>query len=109
MVYKQLLVQRAQIIGFNFHTHVQKKYLTVDKDDIATLSKLKSQKNLKEIIDQIKEDGEILVELFTGTNCTKHLEPIGITSSENDGLYTFRIKLDCCILGLLNRSTKKEQ
>ena len=51
-----------------------KRYLPVDQDNIATPSKLKQWKYLKDIMDKISNRDDISVGLLIGTNFIKALE-----------------------------------
>ena len=86
-----------------------KKYLPVDRDDIATPSKLQKWKHLEGIIDKIAKDDKISVGLLIGANCTKALEPIDIIPSKNNGPYAFRTKLGWCIVGPVNGSNCRKE
>ena len=86
-----------------------KKYLPVDKEDVATPSKLKQRKHLESIVGKISQKEDISVGLLIGANCAKALEPIDIIPSKNNGPYVFKkTKLGWCIVGPVNGTSRKE-
>ena len=74
--------------------------MPVDKEDVATPSKLKQWKHLESIVGKICQKEDISVWLLIGASCTKSLEPIDIIPSKNDGPYAFKTKLGWCIVGI---------
>ena len=85
-----------------------KKYLPVDKEDVATPSKLQQWKHLESIVGKISQKEDISVGLLIGANCAKALEPIDIIPSKNDGPYAFKTKLGWCIVGPVHGTSRKE-
>ena len=53
-----------------------KKYWTLGRKNVATLSKLKQWVYLERTLDNINEDDNIYVGLLIGANCMKTMEPI---------------------------------
>ena len=84
-----------------------KKYLPVDQDDIAALSKLKQWKYLEGIMDKISKRDDFSVGLLIGANCRKALEPLNIIPSCDNGPYAFQTRLGWCIVGPVNRGNRK--
>ena len=82
--------------------------MPVDKEDVATPSKLKQWKHLESIVDKISQKEDISVGLLIGANCADTLEPIDIIPSKNDGQYAFKVKLGWCIVGPVNGTSRKE-
>ena len=82
--------------------------MPVDKEDVATLSKLKQWKHLESIVDKISQKEDISVGLLIGANCAEALEPTDIIPSKNDGQYAFKVKLGWCIVGPVNGTSRKE-
>ena len=62
----------------------------VDKEDVATPSKLKQCKHLESIVGKISQKEDITVGLLIRANCLKALEPIDIKPSKNDEPYVFK-------------------
>ena len=48
------------------------------------------------------------VGLLIGTDCTNVLGQINIKPKKNDGPYSFKTKLDLCIVGLVNYTSRNE-
>ena len=85
-----------------------KKYLPVEKEDVATPSKLKQWKHLDSIVGKISQKEGISAGLMIGANCAKALEPIDMILSKNEGPYAFKTKFGWCIVGLVNGTRRKE-
>ena len=85
-----------------------KKYLPVDKEDVATPSKLKQWKHLESIVAKISQKEDISVGLLIRANYAKALEPIHIISSKNDGSYVFKTNFGWCTVGPVNGTSRKE-
>ena len=84
------------------------KYLPVDKEDVATTSRLKQWKHLESIVGKISEKEYISVGLLIGANYAKALEPVDIIPNKNDGPYAFKTKLGWCIVGSVNGTSRKK-
>ena len=85
-----------------------KKYLPVDKEDVAKTSKLKQWKHLESTVGKISQKEDISVGFLIGANCAKALEPIDIIPSKNDGPYALKTKLGWCIVGPVNGTSRKK-
>ena len=59
--------------------------------------------------EEIKEDGNINVELLIGANCTRALEPIKVIPSRNDGPYLMKTVLGWCIVGPISYRNQSER
>ena len=113
---KTMVVKGLRVISGNGDSHdwfelqdtYTKKYLPVDKEDVARPSKLKQWKHLESIVGKISQKEDISVGLWIGANCANALETIDIIPSKNDGTYAFKTKLGWCIVGPINRTSRKE-
>ena len=113
---KAMVVKGLKVTSGNGDSHdwlelpdiYAKKYLPVDKEYVATLSKLKQWKHLESIASKISPKEEISVGLLIGVKCAKALERIDIIPSKNDGPYAFKIKLGRYIVGPVNGTSRKE-
>ena len=77
-----------------------KKYLPIDKEDVATPSKIKQWGYLQKIFDEISEDDNIFVGLMIGGTCTKTLGPIDVIPSKNIDLMQSKQCLDGLLLSM---------
>ena len=82
--------------------------MPVDKEDVATPSKLKQWKHLESIVGKISQREDISVGLLIGANCARALEPTEIIPSRNDGPYAFKTKLGWCIVGPINGTSRNK-
>ena len=113
---KTMVVKGLRVISGNGDSHdwfglqdtYTKKYLPVDKENVARPSKLKQWKHLESIVGKISQKEDISVGLWIGANCANALETIDIIPSKNDGTYAFKTKLGWCIVGPINRTSRKE-
>ena len=80
----------------------------MEREEIATPSKIKKWDYLKFISREITQQDDIEIGTLIGANCIKALEPLEIISSRNDGPYAQRTKLGWCIVGpIINKSSNK--
>ena len=81
-----------------------KNCLPTEKEETVTPDKIKRWEHLKPISKVITHMENIEAEMPSGGNCIKALEPMGIISSRNGGLYAYRKKLGWCIVGPITTS-----
>ena len=96
------------MIGSNFKIHTPRSTCQLTKKMLQRPSKLKQWKHLESIVGKISQKEDISVGLWIGANCANALETIDIIPSKNDGTYAFKTKLGWCIVGPINRTSRKE-
>ena len=67
--------------------------IPVDKEEGATLAKIKEWKHLRSTSNEIVQRGDIQVGLLIGANCMKALEPTKTIHSKGGGLYAYKTRL----------------
>ena len=83
-----------------------RREIPVDKEEIATPDKIKEQKHLRSISNEIVQKDDVQVGLLIGANCMKVLEPTKIIHSEGGGPYVCKTKLGWCVVGPTNCISK---
>ena len=76
--------------------------IPVDKEEIATPTKVREWKYLQPISNEIVQNDDVHVGLLIGENCMKALEPTGILQSQDVGPYAYKTRLGWCVVGPLN-------
>ena len=113
---KAMVVKELRVTSGNDDSHdwlelpdtYIKRYSPVDKEDVATSSKLKQWKHLESTVGKISQKEDISVRLLIGANCAKALGLNRIIPSKNDGPYAFKTKLGWYIAGPVNGTIRKE-
>ena len=81
-----------------------KNCLPIEKEETVTPDKIERWEYLKPISRVIIQMENIEVEMPNGGDYIKALEPMGIISSRNGGLYAYSKKLEWCIVGPITTS-----
>ena len=106
MVSKQVLGARDQIHWVKLPKLYTRKEIPVDPTEVATPLKLKRWCYLDCIAGKIASDDAVSIDVLTGANCAKALEPIDFIASKNGGLYALETVLGWCVVGPIGRSCK---
>ena len=87
------------VVCCHFQDYMQEEIL-VDKEEIATPSKIKKWKHLSSITNEIEQRNDVQVGLLIGANCMKVLEPRKIIHW--GGPYAYKTRLGWCVVGPIN-------
>ena len=79
-----------------------RREIPVDKEEIATPTKIKEWKHLKSISNETVQRDDVQVGLQIGANCMKAVEPTRIIYSEGGGPYAYKTRLGWCVVGPIN-------
>ena len=108
-----MLLEDIKVTGMNgdgslllFPELCTRREIPVDKEEIATLAKIKEWKHLRPISNEIVQRDDVQVGLLIGANCMKALEPTRIIHSEGGGPYAYKAKLGWCVVGPINCASK---
>ena len=98
---------KSKKIWPNLPTTYTQNQLPVDTNEVGTPMKLEIWKYLEPILG---EKDDIEVDLLTGANCVKALEPIKVISSEVHDPYAYKTVLGLCVVGPMsvNKANLKE-
>ena len=83
-----------------------RREIPVDKEEIATPTKIREWKYLQPISNKIVQNDDVHVGLSIGANCMKALEPTRILQSQDGGPYAYKTKLGWCVVGPINCRAK---
>ena len=83
-----------------------RREIPVDKEEIATPTKIKEWKHLKSISNETVQRDDVQVGLQIGANCMKAVEPTRIIYSEGGGPYAYKTRLGWCVVGPINCISK---
>ena len=76
-----------------------RREIPVDKEEIATPTKIREWKYLEPISNEIVQNDDVHVGLLIGANCMKALEPTRILQSQDGGPYAYKTRLGWCVVG----------
>ena len=79
-----------------------RREIPVDKEEIATPTKIREWEYLKSISNEIAQNDDVNVGLMVGANYMKALEPTRILQSQNGGLYAYKTRVGWCVVGPIN-------
>ena len=82
-----------------------RKEIPVDQSEIAAPAKLKEWKHLDKFSGEI--GGNESIDLLTGANCLKALEPLELIPSQGNGPYAIRTGLGSCVIGPIDMKDGK--
>ena len=91
-----MAIDRLQVAGAKDSTTWTKlpriytrKYLPVDKKEVATPKKIEEWDYLKTTSSEINQTDDAEVRLLIGANCRKALEPLKVIACNNEGSYAY--------------------